>query len=78
MEGGRFHDARVVLRRRSRPSPCRGHAVEALLEGKTPTAALADEAAALAVADIQPLARNRAKVEIVKALVTKAVLSVAS
>ena len=33
---------------------------------------------ALAVADAQPLARNRAKVEIVKALVSKAVLSVAS
>ena len=40
--------------------------------------ALAGEAAALAVRDAQPLGRNRAKVEIVKALVTKAVLSAAS
>ena len=30
---------------------------------------------ALAVADAQPLARNRAKVEVVKALVTKAILA---
>ena len=77
MEGGRFHDARVVLGAVA-PIPLRAHAVEALLEGQAPSEALADEAAALAVRDAQPLARNRAKVEIVKALVTKAVLSVAS
>ena len=77
MEGGRFHDARVVLGAVA-PIPLRARAVEALLEGQAPSAALADEAARLAVADTQPLARNRAKVEIVKALVTKAVLSVAS
>jgi len=74
MEGGRFHDARVVLGAVA-PIPLRAHAVEALLEGRTPSAALANEAAALAVKDAQPLARNRAKVEIVKALVTKAVLT---
>ena len=74
---GRFHDARVVLGAVA-PIPLRAHAVEALLEGQAPSEALADEAAALAVRDTQPLARNRAKVEIVKALVTKAVLSVAS
>ncbi len=64
--------------RRGRAHPLRAHAVEALLEGQAPSAALAEEAARLAVADTQPLARNRAKVEIVKALVTKAVLSVAA
>ena len=74
---GRFHDARVVLGAVA-PIPLRAHAVEALLEGHAPSEALADEAAALAVRDAQPLARNRAKVEIVKALVTKAVLSAAS
>ena len=77
MEGGRFHNARVVLGAVA-PIPLRARAVEALLKGHAPNEALADEAAALAVRDAQPLARNRAKVEIVKALVTKAVLSAAS
>ena len=77
MEGGRFHDARVVLGAVA-PIPLRAHAVESLLVGRAPSEALADEAAALAVRDAQPLGRNRAKVEIVKALVTKAVLSAAS
>jgi NADPH-dependent glutamate synthase beta subunit-like oxidoreductase/CO/xanthine dehydrogenase FAD-binding subunit len=74
---GKFHDARVVLGAVA-PVPLRAHAVEALLEGQAPNEALADAAAALAVRDAQPLARNRAKIEIVKALVTKALLSVAS
>jgi len=77
MEGGRFHEARVVLGAVA-PIPLRAHAVEALLEGQAPSAALADEAARLAVADTQPLARNRAKIEIVKALVNKAILGVTS
>jgi CO/xanthine dehydrogenase FAD-binding subunit len=76
MEGGRFHDARVVLGAVA-PILLRGHAVEALLEGQASSAALADEAAKLAVADTQPLAQNRAKVEIVKALVRQAILGVA-
>ena len=57
------------------PVPLRARAVEALLEGQAPSEALAEEAAALAVADAQPLARNRSKVEIVKALVTKAIMA---
>jgi CO/xanthine dehydrogenase FAD-binding subunit len=60
------------------PLPLRAHAVEALLEGQAPSAALADEAAALAVEDAQPLARNRAKIPVVKALVSQVVLGVAS
>ena len=71
---GQFHDARVVLGAVA-PVPLRAHAVEALLEGQAPSEALADEAARLAVADTQPLARNRAKVEMVKALVRKAILT---
>jgi CO/xanthine dehydrogenase FAD-binding subunit len=74
MEGGKFHDARVVLGAVA-PVPLRAHAVEALLEGQALSEALADEAAALAVRDAQPLGRNRAKVEVVKALVTKAILA---
>jgi CO/xanthine dehydrogenase FAD-binding subunit len=77
MEGGRFHDARVVLGAVA-PIPLRARAVEALLEGQAPSAALADDAARLAVADTQPLAQNRAKVEIVKALVRQAILDAAS
>ena len=77
MEDGRFHDARVVLGAVA-PVPLRAHAVEALLEGQAPSEALADEAAALAVRDAQPLARNRAKIEVVKALVSKAILGTAS
>ena len=77
VEGGKFHDARVVLGAVA-PIPLRARAVEALLEGQAPSAALADEAARLAVADTQPLARNRAKVEIVKALVRQAVLTARS
>ena len=74
IEDGRFHDVRVVLGAVA-PVPLRAHAVEALLEGQAPSAALADEAARLAVVDTQPLARNRAKVEIVKALVRQAILT---
>ena len=74
MQGGRFYDARVVLGAVA-PVPLRARAVEALLEGQAPGEALADEAATLAVRDAQPLARNRAKVEIVKALVRKAILA---
>jgi CO/xanthine dehydrogenase FAD-binding subunit len=74
---GKFHDARVVLGAVA-PVPLRAHAVEALLEGQAPSEALADEAAALAVRAAQPLARNKAKIEVVKALVRKAILSAAS
>jgi CO/xanthine dehydrogenase FAD-binding subunit len=52
--------------------------VEALLEGRAPSEALADEAARLAVCKAQPLARNRLKVEVVKALVRKAILNAAA
>ena len=76
MAGGRLHDVRVVLGAVA-PVPLRAREVEALLEGGVPGEALAQQAAALAVRDAQPLARNRAKVEIVKALVRKAVLGAA-
>ena len=47
------------------------------LEGQAPSEALAEEAALFAVRDAQPLARNRLKVEVVKALVRKAILNAA-
>jgi CO/xanthine dehydrogenase FAD-binding subunit len=77
MVDGRFHDVRVVLGAVA-PVPLHAHVVEALLDCQAPSEALAEEAAALAVKDAQPLARNRAKIEVVKALVRKALLCVAS
>jgi len=74
LDDGKFHDARMVLGAVA-PVPLRADAVEALLEGQAPSAALADEAAALAVKDAQPLGGNRAKVEVVKALVRQAILA---
>lgn len=72
MREGRFHDARVVLGAVA-PVPLAAREVEALLEDQAPGEALALEAAALAVRDAQPLARNRPKVEVLKALVRRAV-----
>ena len=77
MRDGKFHDARVVLGAVA-PVPLAAREVEALLEGKAPSEALAQEAASLAVSQAQPLARNRAKVEVVKALVRKAILNAAA
>jgi NADPH-dependent glutamate synthase beta subunit-like oxidoreductase/CO/xanthine dehydrogenase FAD-binding subunit len=77
MRDGKFHDARVVLGAVA-PVPLAAREVEALLEGKAPSEALAEEAASLAVRKAQPLARNRAKVEVVKALVRKAILNAAA
>ncbi len=76
MREGRFHDARVVLGAVA-PVPLAARKVAALLEGQAPSEALAQEAASLAVGDAQPLARNRLKVEVVKALVRKAILNAA-
>jgi NADPH-dependent glutamate synthase beta subunit-like oxidoreductase/CO/xanthine dehydrogenase FAD-binding subunit len=76
VQGGRFHEPRMALGAVA-PVPLRARAVEALLEGREAGEALADEAAALAVGDAQPLARNQFKVEVVKALIRKAVLSAA-
>ncbi len=74
MQDGKFHNARVALGAVA-PTPLRAHAVEALLEGQAPGEALADQAAALAVGEAQPLARNKAKIEVVKALVRRAILA---
>jgi len=72
LRDGRFHNARVVLGAVA-PVPLRLSAVEDLLEDQAPGNLLADEAAILAVSDAQPLARNKAKVEVVKALVVRAI-----
>jgi CO/xanthine dehydrogenase FAD-binding subunit len=77
MRDGKCHDARVVLGAVA-PVPLAAREVEALLEGQAPSEALAERAASLAVRDAQPLARNRLKVEVVKALVRKAILNAAA
>jgi hypothetical protein len=58
--------------------PLAAREVELLLEGQAPSEVLAQKAANLAVCDTQPLARNRLKVEVVKALVRKAILNAAA
>jgi CO/xanthine dehydrogenase FAD-binding subunit len=74
MNSGLFHNVRVVLGAVA-PIPLRVRAVEELLEGRVANETLAQEAAALAVSNAQPLARNKAKVEIVKALISRAILT---
>ncbi len=74
MRDGRFHGARLVLGAVA-PVPRRLRTVEKLLEDQAPGERPAKEAAGLAVSNGQPLARNMAKVEIVKALLTKAILA---
>ena len=66
MRDGRFHDARVVLGAVG-PVPLRARAVEDLLENQVLDEKLVKEAAVLAVCNAQPLARNKAQVQIVKA-----------
>ncbi|HOW63878.1 MAG TPA: FAD binding domain-containing protein [Candidatus Paceibacterota bacterium] len=70
---GKFHDARMVLGAVA-PVPVVADKIEALLEGREPSDALAQEAATIAVQDAQPLARNPLKVEVLKTLVKKAIL----
>lgn len=74
IEDGKFRDARLVLNAVA-PVPVELEGVESLLEGKTPDEKLALQAGQLAVERSQPLARNKAKVEIVKALLRKALTS---
>jgi CO/xanthine dehydrogenase FAD-binding subunit len=74
MQNGKFHEPKVVLGAVA-PVPLRVHEVEEFLKGKEPSEALAQEAGGLAVAEAQPLARNKLKVEVVKALLRKAILA---
>lgn len=57
------------------PIPLRLFTVEAFLEGKTMSDVLVSEAANLAVKDAQPLERNKAKVQVVRALMARALQS---
>jgi NADPH-dependent glutamate synthase beta subunit-like oxidoreductase len=68
MKGDTVAGARIVLGAVA-PVPQRATSAEVYLRGKRPDAATAAEAAALAVEGVTPLARNRFKVQIAKALV---------
>jgi len=72
LKDGKFHNARMVLGAVA-PVPLRAHAIERMLEGQTPGEEAANEAVKWVAGQAQPLARNKAKVEILKALVAKAI-----
>lgn len=73
---GKMKDARLVLSAVA-PIPFRLKAVEAYLEGKRADERTAAEAGKLAVKEASPLTKNRFKVQIVKALLQKAIMSAA-
>jgi NADPH-dependent glutamate synthase beta subunit-like oxidoreductase len=73
LQAGKFHNARLVLNAVA-PVPIELTEVERLLEGKLPGEELAMQAGRVAVSEAQPLAGNKAKVEIVKALIRKAII----
>jgi xanthine dehydrogenase YagS FAD-binding subunit len=72
-----IHQARLVLGGVA-PVPWRSVEAEAILEGHTPSPELAVQAAATALAVAQPLAHNAFKVDMGRALVSRAVLAVAA
>ncbi|MDP2866236.1 MAG: FAD-dependent oxidoreductase, partial [Elusimicrobiota bacterium] len=74
--GGKISEARLVLSAVA-PIPFRLKAVEAFLEGKTAGEGTAAAAGELAGKEARPLGKNRFKIQIVKALVQKAVMSAA-
>jgi CO/xanthine dehydrogenase FAD-binding subunit len=69
---GKYHDSRMVFGAVA-PIPMRALAIESMLEGQAPGETIANEAAKWVASQVQPLARNKAKVEILKALVAKAI-----
>jgi len=73
--GGKISEARLVLSAVA-PIPFRLKAVEAFLEGKTAGENTAAAAGELAVKEARPLSKNLFKIQLVKALVQKAVMSV--
>ena len=73
---GKIKDARLVLSAVA-PVPLRLKAVEKFLEGKSAVEKTAVAAGELAAKEVRPLAKNRFKVQIVKALLQKAILSAA-
>jgi xanthine dehydrogenase YagS FAD-binding subunit len=76
MAGSTVKDCRIVLSGVA-PIPWRSHEAEAVLKGKTLTAALAEKAGAAAVAMAKPLGKNQYKVPLTRNVVMSAVLHAA-
>jgi CO/xanthine dehydrogenase FAD-binding subunit len=74
MKDNRFKDASIAFGAVG-PVPRRAVEVEAFLKGKRPDEAVAAQAGDIAVKDCRPLARNGFKVQIARALLRKAILS---
>ncbi len=72
-ENGVFSRAKIVLNAVA-PVPLRMPEVEKFLSGKPATEQVAQEAGEIAARDARPLTKNRYKVQIMKALIKKAVL----
>ena len=76
IDGNRVTDARIVLGAAA-PVPVRARETENFLKGKMPTEEVAEVAGTIAVREANPLSKNRYKVQIVRALVKKAILTCA-
>lgn len=76
MKNGMVASARIALGAVA-PVPLRAREVEKFLAGKAPNEKTAEVAGSLAVKDAMPLARNKFKIQIVKALLRKAILEAA-
>jgi CO/xanthine dehydrogenase FAD-binding subunit len=74
MNSGKIDNARIVLGAVA-PIPLRVGEAEDVLKGKKPSEKVAENAAGIAVKETIPLAENQHKVQIVQALVKRAILS---
>jgi NADPH-dependent glutamate synthase beta subunit-like oxidoreductase len=74
MDGDRVKDARIVLGALA-PVPVRARASEAFLIGKVPEDGIAEQTAALAVANAIPLSGNAYKIRVVKALIKRSIIA---
>lgn len=72
LKDGKYHNARMVFGAVA-PVPMRARAIEEMLEGQAPGDGIAKEASHWVANQAQPLARNKAKVEILKALIAKSI-----
>jgi xanthine dehydrogenase YagS FAD-binding subunit len=77
LDAGLIGQARLVLGGVA-PVPWRSPAGEAVLEDQRPSPALGARAAVAALASAQPLSHNAFKVEIGRALVARAIMTVAA
>jgi CO/xanthine dehydrogenase FAD-binding subunit len=76
IDKSRVTDARIALGAVA-PVPIRVNEVEDFLKGKVPTEEIAEAAGTLAARETNPLSKNKYKVQIVKALVKRAILTCA-